>query len=555
MQYPSIYLKLTLFISSLCLLLSACGGSSSGSSAEDENTPPSMVTGQVLNYQDDTAIANAMVNIRYGSVEIEMQTNSAGQFSFSPFSTTERVTLSADAEDYSENAVIIATNQPLSEQLVIRLQPNDLNMVFDATETQSFTLNNLSLLDLPANALVDANGNTFTGSASVEIKVLDPALDSSIMPGDYRVQPVGNTSEILESFGALAVTFDSASGALNLGTGEQATIRIPVSSLYATATPPATMPLYYFNEETGYWVEEGLATLETDSASGKQVYVGQVSHFTVWNADQPITTVTLEGCVFNSAQIPLANVRIFAEGRTYIGSSSTYSDQNGCYSLPVRIDSDLILYFSGNSESFVLEWNSQNLNVRDVILEDAALISKLSWGTLPEDLDAHFITPAGEVYFGNEAVQDNNTGFNAFLDVDDTSSFGPEVISSSAFTLPGCYEYYVHNYSESTAWDETNAKVNVSIDGEQRQFLINQVSASNAEFDDVYKLWSVFTVEVDNNLNTTIQWRNQLVDQTFCEGDAVIFSLEENIASQAVRARSRTNNTAKPAKASLRLKQ
>jgi len=72
----------------------------------------------------------------------------------------------------------------------------------------------------------------------------------------------------------------------------------------------------------------------------------------------------------------------------------------------------------------------------------------LSWGETPYDLDSHLTGPTSggdrfHVYYSNETVND---GTEAFLDVDDTESYGPETITISEY-LPGVYRYSVHNYS------------------------------------------------------------------------------------------------------------
>jgi hypothetical protein len=71
----------------------------------------------------------------------------------------------------------------------------------------------------------------------------------------------------------------------------------------------------------------------------------------------------------------------------------------------------------------------------------------LSWGDKPEDLDSHLWLPepeAFEVYFANDG--DLNACPFAGLDVDDTSSFGPETITI-AQRFDGMYRYAIHNWS------------------------------------------------------------------------------------------------------------
>ncbi|MFV1873131.1 MAG: hypothetical protein ACMZ64_07410 [Oleiphilus sp.] len=499
------------FIFFLVALLSACGGSSGSSD--------SLFQGTVLSYQGGSAVENAEVVIRYEDQVLRATTNENGAFQVNSFTTESRISFTADAEGYAEHTTILALGSSIEEQLSIRLQVADLEADFDSTEAQTFTdvVNNLTLLELPANALVDQNGTAFNGTATVEITVIDPALDAATMPGDYLVQPDGASPAMIESFGALAVTFGSDQGELNLANGQSASIRIPVSSLYDETTAPSSIPLFYFDEETGYWVEEGQATLEVDGTTGLAVYVGEVSHFTVWNADQIINTVTLTGSVLDEQGAAVANVMIRSEGRDYNGQSFAYTDENGEYSIQVRVDSDLILYFVSAGQSFVLEWDSDDLMVDDVVLADSQFTAKLTWGGLPPDLDAHFITPAGELYFARDQIIDDD--FFALLDIDDTSGFGPEIISSADFNLEGCYEYYVVYYSGETPWDQSLAKVTVNLLGEERTFRVSQATGLASDFDNLTKIWSLFKVEVDENGVQTLTWTNELVDETHCESD------------------------------------
>lgn len=71
----------------------------------------------------------------------------------------------------------------------------------------------------------------------------------------------------------------------------------------------------------------------------------------------------------------------------------------------------------------------------------------LSWGAFPEDLDSHLTGPTNSgnrfhVYYSNDNVSD---GTHAYLDVDDTESYGPETITITQY-VAGVYRYSVHNY-------------------------------------------------------------------------------------------------------------
>ncbi len=85
----------------------------------------------------------------------------------------------------------------------------------------------------------------------------------------------------------------------------------------------------------------------------------------------------------------------------------------------------------------------------------------LTWGANPSDLDSHLWTPAIQgapyhVYFSTRGSQAAPPF--ADLDVDDTSSFGPENIVI-AQTSPGTYRYAVHHYSGSGTLATSGAHV------------------------------------------------------------------------------------------------
>lgn len=82
----------------------------------------------------------------------------------------------------------------------------------------------------------------------------------------------------------------------------------------------------------------------------------------------------------------------------------------------------------------------------------------LTWGANPRDLDSHLKTPTGaHIYYRNKGSQ--SSAPYAQLDVDDTSSYGPENISVYRYYSGGYYKYYVHLYAGTGSM--TGARVQV----------------------------------------------------------------------------------------------
>lgn len=124
----------------------------------------------------------------------------------------------------------------------------------------------------------------------------------------------------------------------------------------------------------------------------------------------------------------------------------------------------------------------------------------LTWGASPSDLDSHLTGPDDtgsrfHVYFSKKGpFTFGNT--SAFLDVDDTSSYGPETVTLTAPGL-GLYRYSIHDYSNrgsssSTALAESSARVRV-LSGASDTPLLDV----NVPVGQIGNLWTVF--EIENN--------------------------------------------------------
>ena len=185
---------------------------------------------------------------------------------------------------------------------------------------------------LPAGGLVDGNGTAASGAVTVEVTPINPATEPESMPGNFTAAGNGTPVQI-ESFGALNVNLRDASGrALNIASGRSATVRIPLASRAASA--PATIKLYWFNEQTGLWVEEGTATLA--GTAPNQYYEGTISHFSTWNADIPYQTIEIGGCVEDANTTRVPGVTVQSAGVDYSGTSRAVTDATGRFQLAIK---------------------------------------------------------------------------------------------------------------------------------------------------------------------------------------------------------------------------
>ena len=229
-----------------------------------------------------------------------------------------------------------------TNQVVIKLTKKDLSGTVDAANGGDVTLTNGTKISLPANGIVKASDNTnYSGAVNVYAAYIDPTAADILdrVPGSFMADDKEGKRVLLSSYGMMAVELESTTGEkLQIKSGSKATLTAPIPSA-AQASAPATIPLWYVDEATGLWKEEGTATKQGSS------YIGTVNHFTYWNCDVPVQTVNLVASFQTSKGQPLINASISIKPTTgnFFGSAHGYTDSLGQISGPVPANMNLVM--------------------------------------------------------------------------------------------------------------------------------------------------------------------------------------------------------------------
>jgi len=145
------------------------------------------------------------------------------------------------------------------------------------------------------------------------------------------------------------------------------------------------------------------------------------------------------------------------------------------------------------------------------VVEQDSIRVVLTWGASPNDLDSHLVGPNASsttrfhLFYGNRDIGATGTDYwQADLDYDDTSAFGPEVITIRQF-VPGTYYFYVHNYSaggssNSLVLSYSGAKVQVYRGNEPTP--INEFTVTKNQ---VGIYWNVFKLTIGSNNSINIE--------------------------------------------------
>jgi uncharacterized protein YfaP (DUF2135 family) len=450
-----------LTLGGVCALLVACGGGGDAPSETPAAVTPPAVTPPVVTPPPPAATLRGTVSDAASGAGIAgVLVSAAGQTTLTAATGAYTLPVGTGTQVVSFNKAGYAEQTKVNSDLSIAGDSSFVNATMlafaqstplNGTAAQTVTVaGSTAAVALPADGLRRADGSAAQGVITVNLTPINPAANINTMPGSL-VTLISGAATPIESFGALNVTIADAAGApLNLRSGQSATIRIPATTRGAAL--PATIPLFHFNTTTGQWVQEGTATLVGSGATA--YYEGTVTHFSTWNADRIAQTVFINSCVVNASGTAVVGARVSSEGIDYIGNSSAISDAAGKFRIAVKTNSRVALTASSNGlvgTSVAINSTAADQTVTVCLtLTQAAVTIKLSWGALPSDLDSHIWVPnatgtAEEVYFSNDGLLSGSPYVN--LDVDDTSSFGPEYITIGRVAKNSTYRYWVRNFS------------------------------------------------------------------------------------------------------------
>jgi hypothetical protein len=168
---------------------------------------------------------------------------------------------------------------PGNEQMEIRLL-NAEGFTVDPRQTVDVTDSRGTRLVIAPGSLVNTQGVPATGPLLLSLRTFD--LNSEEMIGDMTAVNAQGQRVVLQSLGAFSAEFTDANGnPYNLAPGRTARITIPVDPANSYSGP---VPLWYFSETLGYWVEEGMGVVQNGVATG------DVPHFSAWNFDLQFTS-------------------------------------------------------------------------------------------------------------------------------------------------------------------------------------------------------------------------------------------------------------------------
>ncbi|MBR3442806.1 MAG: hypothetical protein IKG96_04020 [Bacteroidaceae bacterium] len=276
------------------------------------------------------------VTVKTGSVSVK--TNAAGLFVLEQvWVKGNRIVVSFEKSGYFALTRSCDTYQTGTWEvsLIAESEPGRSTFeYFSSTADKDITIGETKVV-LPADGFKnEATGSDYSGYVYANVAFISPDDKdfADAMPGgDLQAVRVGGDEAELLSYGMIAVSLtDDMGNKLNLKDGKSAKVSFPIPTSLAGKTPE-TIPLWWFNEETGKWEEDGEAKLVGDH------YEGEVKHFSWWNLDYPSKQGTVEGHVYAPDGSPIAYITV------HVGQRTTKTNSYGYYRQDVPAGEDFMV--------------------------------------------------------------------------------------------------------------------------------------------------------------------------------------------------------------------
>lgn len=306
-----------------------------------EITEESRLTGIVVDV-DGNSIADAEVSI----ANVTTITDENGVYFFQSVEISSNGSLlKVDKLGYLPQ-YRFAFNEPGKlSYLNIEVIPQTTIAEFSAALGGEFSVQNKSKVKFGPNSVLNQDSSIYNGQVMLKGHWFDPFDDATInnMPGDLRGVDKEGENVQLATQGMFSLDIYDAQGN-ELLVGDNVELSFYVGDKGVDVDGSGSMPLWYLDEETGEWKEEGSSTLVGD------YFVGEVSHFSFWNCDYPYRLACISGIIadINGVPIPNAEITIVVQNSLDCGMGTT--NERGYFEAKVPADVDLVLFVNGSCE-------------------------------------------------------------------------------------------------------------------------------------------------------------------------------------------------------------
>ncbi len=223
---------------------------------------------------------------------VTVESDALGIAAFTGLTQTPVLTVTANKEGYIPQSYrfdLASAQESADIQLTLMARANPVVFNNDTEVTVENSDLNTSVT-LPAGAFVDANGDPVTGEITATITPVDTReMGASYLGGGVALTEESEVVQLL-SLGMIDFEFTQNGEAVQLAAEASAQIEM---DLVAETGPDGRVytigeeiEMWWFDEATGLWVEEGVGEIVASASSPTGMrLIATVKHFTTWNWD------------------------------------------------------------------------------------------------------------------------------------------------------------------------------------------------------------------------------------------------------------------------------
>jgi len=345
--------KIIISLTTISIILTGCGGGGGASTTTSTTTTASTAIdkavqmGQVKDLNTGKGLANVKVTLGNSTAT----TDSNGFYTLSNLTPTKEAVVNFEKEGYLIGSSKI---ELISKSENNTVSPNYLEYNMYANDYNYQTEENIdsSRIFVDIENLIDTKGDTYNGSASVNLTILDSSEKAFLksFPGSFKGINSNNETVQFTSYGLININIKDDKGeTLHLSENNVATLIFHVPS----SEKDQTIPLWYYDHKKGSWIEEGYAQLQDNGT-----YKGEVSHLGTWSMNKPIEdapAVYTDRILYPDGR-PVKNLRIYAIGKNWI-SADLSTDENGVFKIEVVPGEEFGLQAYHYSDKYAAKFN------------------------------------------------------------------------------------------------------------------------------------------------------------------------------------------------------
>ena len=221
-----------------------------------------------------------------------------------------------------------------NRSLNVRLTAKGQDYNFLSTNPQDLTTPGDVRLVVPPNSFVDANDQDYHGLITANFGWIEPLNKDVVsrIPGGTLGNTSNGESVLLEHYGTVLTSFLSDAGQeLKIKTDASFDIYFPIASNLRNSAP-SEIPLWFFDEMTGSWTENGTASKEGN------YYKATVTESGYWSVQLAFEYATLRGTVKDKDGRGIEHARIALSREGGEVRRRYWTDKDGHFAIlyPIR---------------------------------------------------------------------------------------------------------------------------------------------------------------------------------------------------------------------------